>query len=232
MRQKTDINKAKAKIRLFIIAKNMLAYKFAFKGEINVLQPFLYAYEDKNLAKQYFLRFIKAFGISSTLMRKVDCAVKINGKATWLSKIVIKEMIDKGELMDTGNSYKASKTGGYSKCYPLDSEFIEELTYDKHYSNLSDSVYDEVRDVIESICPELDIYQHDVGHQAKQFVRCKVQDCFEELSFEDMIENRDIITDDHDEWLKCFYEEDELKDVAQCFKSISDEYSMRFKHAG
>lgn len=100
------INDIKNKIRHLIYEKNVLAHKFSFynddKRHLNALESCEF----------------DAFRISSDEFRTVDKIRVVDGKKIWLSKIVINEMIENGELIEC-RSYCASPNNPYAKAYPL-----------------------------------------------------------------------------------------------------------------
>ena len=109
-----NINDIKNKIRQFIYKKNILAHKFSFYND------------DENHKKALESCKFDAFRISRDEFRTVDKIRVVNGKKTWLYKIVINEMIENGELIEC-KSYCASPNNPYAKAYPLTWEKFMEI---------------------------------------------------------------------------------------------------------
>ena len=109
------INDIKNKIRQLIYKKNVLAHKFSFYND------------DQQHKKALESCKFDAFRISRDEFRTVDKIRVVNGKKTWLYKIVINEMIENGELIEC-KSYCASPNNPYAKAYPLTWEKFMELS--------------------------------------------------------------------------------------------------------
>ena len=109
------INDIKNKIRQLIYKKNVLAHKFSFYND------------DENHKKALKSCKFDAFRISRDEFRTVDKIRVVNGKKTWLYKIVINEMIENGELIEC-KSYCASPNNPYAKAYPLTWEKFMEIS--------------------------------------------------------------------------------------------------------
>ena len=109
-----NINDIKNKIRQLIYKKNALAHKFSFYND------------DENHKKALESCKFDAFRISNDEFRTVDKIRVVNGKKTWLYKIVINEMIENGELIEC-KSYCASPNNPYAKAYPLTWEKFMEI---------------------------------------------------------------------------------------------------------
>lgn len=169
MNKRIDISKKKARIRNYIIGKNVIASKFAFRGDSTYMENFITRFKmylegdsTYKLDQDEFRTFTKAFSISSVDLRKVDCKISVDGKRQWLVPVVIQEMIDAGELLEI-KSY--STKSHYAKMYVLDCDTVlfNEMFDNGTYSQLGSEVFDNVREELEMIDKDLDIYQHDTG---------------------------------------------------------------------
>ena len=109
-----NINDIKNKIRQLIYQKNVLAHKFSFYNDDRRHQEALESCK------------FDAFRISRDEFRTVDKIRVIDGKKTWLYKIVVDEMIESGELIEC-KSYCASPNNPYAKAYPLTWEKFMEI---------------------------------------------------------------------------------------------------------
>ena len=109
-----NISDIKNKIRQLIYKKNVLAHKFSFYNDDRRHQEALESCK------------FDAFRISSDEFRTVDKIRVVDGKKTWLYKIVINEMIENGELIEC-KSYCASPNNPYAKAYPLTWEKFMEI---------------------------------------------------------------------------------------------------------
>lgn len=107
-------NDIKNKIRQLIYEKNVLAHKFSFYND-----------DERHQNALESCKF-DAFRISRDEFRTVDKIRVVDGKKTWLSKIVVDEMIENGELIEC-KSYCASPNNPYAKAYPLTWEKFMEI---------------------------------------------------------------------------------------------------------